>query len=403
MDNQNPNASESTDSSASKPTSRRVYWILALLGLITLIVVGSNILASASRKANPHPTNRALPGPMSSDGINSDEARERAEAERLAAQAAALKAQADKEKADLDALLNGKEDIPPETPPQRAARRGLQSNGRTSAADERKKRLQDAYRSSMVVVDESPERAQVSAPANPTAPAKQPNAAAETAEAEQPTPVSTTKREDKKNKYDWDTFTGKLYRLFEGTVLECVLTNRLQGEFTGPVNVMVTTDAYSNNRQEMLIPQGTRILGEATRVGTLNQQRLAVAFHRLIMPDGFSWDLDKFKGLDQVGSTGLKDKVNNHYLQAFGFSLAVGAIAGLAQVGNSTSGFGYDPGVSIRNGMTQQLGQEATQILDRFLNQLPTITIREGHRVRVWLSNDLEIPAYANHTIPGDL
>ena len=37
-------------------------------------------------------------------------------------------------------------------------------------------------------------------------------------------------------------------------------------------------------------------------------------FHRLLMPDGYSVDLDQFHGLDQAGETGLKDKVNNHYL-----------------------------------------------------------------------------------------
>ena len=32
--------------------------------------------------------------------------------------------------------------------------------------------------------------------------------------------------------------------------------------------------------------------------------------------------------------------------------------------------------------------------MNRFLNRLPTITIREGHRVKVYLTSDLELPAY---------
>ncbi len=59
---------------------------------------------------------------------------------------------------------------------------------------------------------------------------------------------------------------------------------------------------------------------------------MAVAFHRLIMPDGYSVDLDQFHGLDQIGEEGLKDKVNNHYLQIFGTSIALGVIAGAAQI-----------------------------------------------------------------------
>ena len=54
-------------------------------------------------------------------------------------------------------------------------------------------------------------------------------------------------------------------------------------------------------------------------------------FHRLIMPDGYSVSLDKFQGLNQIGETGLRDQVNHHYLQVFGVSLAIGAIAGFSQ------------------------------------------------------------------------
>jgi type IV secretory pathway VirB10-like protein len=128
---------------------------------------------------------------------------------------------------------------------------------------------------------------------------------------------------------------GKLYRIFEGTVLETVLTNRLNGDFSGPVNCMVTTNVYSHDGQRLLIPQGTRVLGEVRRVETFGEQRLAVFFHRFIMPDGYSVSLDKFQGLNQVGETGLQDLVNHHYAQIFGASIAIGALAGLAQANTS--------------------------------------------------------------------
>jgi type IV secretion system protein VirB10 len=138
-------------------------------------------------------------------------------------------------------------------------------------------------------------------------------------------------------------------------------------------------------------------------VSGTNQQRLYVAFHRCIMPDGYSLDLDKFAGLNQIGEAALRDLVNHHYFQIFGASLAVGAVGGLAQVGNSYTGFGYDPSVSIRNGISQEMGQESTRILDRFLNQLPTFIVRERSRVRIYLSGDLEVPAYDAHEIDPTL
>ncbi|MBV9154986.1 MAG: TrbI/VirB10 family protein, partial [Acidobacteriaceae bacterium] len=183
--------------------------------------------------------------------------------------------------------------------------------------------------------------------------------------------------DSRKPNYQWDHYDGKLYRVFEGTVLETVLTNRINGAFAGPINTMLTTDIWSHDHQQLLIPQGTRCLGTVSAVNSAGQQRLFVAFHRCIMPDGYSLDLDKFVGLNQIGEAGLRDIVNHHYFQIFGASLAIGAVGGLAQIGNGYSTFGYDPSVAIRNGISQQMGQESMQILDRFLNQLPTFIVRE--------------------------
>ncbi len=185
----------------------------------------------------------------------------------------------------------------------------------------------------------------------------------------------------------------KTYSIREGTIIEAVLTNRLDGTFVGPVNAMVTADVYAADRRHRLIPQGTRLLGEAKAVTSTGQQRLAVTFHRLLLPDGTSVSLDQFKGLSQVGETGLADQVNNHYAQLFGVSIAIGAIGGLAQI-NTRAGVDATGGDLYREGVGASLGQSSLHILDRFLNILPTITIREGQRVKVYLAADLALPAF---------
>jgi type IV secretion system protein VirB10 len=195
---------------------------------------------------------------------------------------------------------------------------------------------------------------------------------------------------------------GKKYRLFEGKVIETVLTNRLDSNLSGPANCMVTIPVYSHDRQHVLIPQGTRVLGEVRKVESFGEQRLACTFHRLIMPDGFSVSLDKLQGLNQIGETGLRDQLNHHYLQIFGVSLAIGAIAGLAQ-SNTQYGFGTSASDVYRQGVATSLSQSSLRILDRYLNVLPTYTIREGHRVDVYLSQDLLLPAYDQHEMPGDI
>ncbi len=195
---------------------------------------------------------------------------------------------------------------------------------------------------------------------------------------------------------------GKTYILFEGSILETVQVNRLEGQFSGALECLVTTDVYSHDRQHLLIPSGTRVIGETRKVENSGQTRLAVVFHRLIMPDGYSVSLDQFKGLDQIGDTGLRDQVNNHYLRIFGASLAIGALGAVAEAG--TGGVSTATGSDLmRQGFAASTAQSSAQILDRFLNILPTITIREGHRVKVYLSGDLTLPDYNNHQMPSDL
>ena len=198
------------------------------------------------------------------------------------------------------------------------------------------------------------------------------------------------------------TATGKTYVLFEGTVLETALINRLDGQLAGPVECLLTTDVYSHDRQHLLIPAGTKLLGETRKVEAFGQIRLAVLFHRLVMPDGFSASLDRFQGLNQIGDAGLRDQVNHHYLRIFGASLAIGAIGAVAEGG--TSGALTASGADLmRQGFAQSTAQSSAQILDKFLNVLPTITIREGHRVKIYLSGDLALPDYANHAMPSNL
>jgi type IV secretory pathway VirB10-like protein len=196
---------------------------------------------------------------------------------------------------------------------------------------------------------------------------------------------------------------GQPFVLFEGTELETALVNRLDGDFSGPVKVMVTNPVYSHDRQHILVPEGTVVLGETNKVQSFGQRRLAVVFHRLIMPDGYTVDLDQFRGLNQIGETGLKDQVNNHYLQIFGSSIALGIIAGAAESSNANAGRYASGSEAYRSGVAASLSQSSTQVLDRFLNIAPTITIREGHRVKVYFTQDLLLPAYENHTVSPNI
>lgn len=177
-------------------------------------------------------------------------------------------------------------------------------------------------------------------------------------------------------------------RVYEGSFLEAVLVNQLDGEFPGPALAIVNVPFHSADRQRVLIPRGSRLIGTAQAVARRDQAGLAVGFHRLVLPDGRHVPL-RFQGLNQTGESALQDQVDRHYMSTFLAAGAVGILGGLGiYQGNPFAG-GLGGGLALAGSGVAGTGD---QILDRFLNRLPTITIRAGHRLRVWFTSDLLIP-----------
>ena len=177
-------------------------------------------------------------------------------------------------------------------------------------------------------------------------------------------------------------------RIYEGFFLEAVLVTQLSGDFSGPVLANVSVPFYSADRQRVLIPRGARVVGSVEAVAGADQERLAVAFHRLIWPDGRSVSLE-FNGLNQIGESALKDAVDRHYFSMFAAAGAVGILSGLTAIGSNPYAGGR---AGFQAVASQGLGEAAIQILNRFLNRLPTITIRAAHRLRIWFTGDVLIP-----------
>jgi len=179
---------------------------------------------------------------------------------------------------------------------------------------------------------------------------------------------------------------GDLYRLYEGSTIKTTLVNRLDGSFTGPVITKVIEDVRSKDNTALLVPKDSVFMGKATRVDAQHQTRLAVGFNRLLMPNGYSVAIESAPALDRLGETGLKDKVNNHRFRSFGLSGAIGLLGGLALYGTQGNPFAQ--------GVANTTGGAAISTLNQFLNAVPTITIREGHQVVVYLPKDLLLPEF---------
>lgn len=196
---------------------------------------------------------------------------------------------------------------------------------------------------------------------------------------------------------------GPTHRVLEGTVIDAVLANRLDGSTAAPVNCLVTNPVYSHSGQHVLVPAGARVLGETKPVQAFGETRLAVVFHRLLMPDGSTVPLDQFRGLNQIGESGLRDRVNHHYWSTFGAAAAVGLVSGLSQ-SLGTAGYGLGDGnrtVVIAGSAADATAQASAQVMNRFLNRLPTITIREGHRVKVYITSDIELSEWSPRQAPS--
>jgi type IV secretion system protein VirB10 len=409
--NQNPPATVPEQPEASAPINKRQP-LLILLFIILLVFVVSSVV-TATKKAAPLKSQlTARPATANPQQVNSFEtqqeqvAKKDQEVQRQQAATAALLAAiqgADTPGPEASGAL-------PMTPAQRAAIYGSgnpnapqatsQMSERQAEAKQaelaRVKQHQDAINSDTVAVDFSqlenaPTSERPGAASAPIAGEDHHSAKPATATPEKPEPKDAAI-----DKYDFDSYDGKLYRIFEGSVFEGVVTNHIDGGLAGPILIMLTTDYYSHDHQELLLPQGTRLIGSVQAVNSSQARKMVVTFHRAICPDGFSVDLDKFAGLDPLGTTGLATKVDNRYFQTFAVAAAIGGLGGLAQIGNNNI---LDPSAQIRNGVTSQTSEEGEQILNHFLNRLPIITLKEGSRARVYIGRDILIPSYAEHRV----
>ena len=404
----------------SKPPLRKsmpvVIALVVIIGLIGIANLSS--LLSGNKRNAPASAMPIRPAAPNARQVNSFESQQQLQAQR--------DAEARQHQQELNAALQQLQQTegapgpeaagaPPMTAAQRSAIYGDSPNApqRTSnmsqaQAEAKQKQLakekqqQDAIDSDTVAIDF--ERT-TSPPGTVTPEAAQGTVATAAGGAATAKSASVDAKKDGKGNamaaYDFDTYDGRLYRIFEGTVLEGVVTNHIDGGFSGPIMVSLTTDLYSHDHQQLLLPQGTRLLGDVQSVGNAQQRKMFVTFHRAICPDGFSLEFAKYIGLDQIGTTGLATNVNHGYLQAFAAAAAIGGLGGLAQIGNN--GNVLDPSVQIRNGISEQSAVEGEQVLNHFLNRLPIITLKEGSRARVYIGTDLLIPAYAEHRVDPTL
>jgi len=178
-----------------------------------------------------------------------------------------------------------------------------------------------------------------------------------------------------------------------GAVIPAALITGIRSDLPGQITAQVTENIHdSPTGRILLIPQGTRIIGQYDTGVGFGQRRVLLAWNRLIFPDGRSIVLERQPGADAEGYAGLEDGVDYHWGELFKAAvlstiLSVGASAG-------TSGSDSDLDSALREGASDSISQTGRQIVQRQLNIAPTLTIRPGFPVRVMVTRDLVLEPY---------
>ena len=179
------------------------------------------------------------------------------------------------------------------------------------------------------------------------------------------------------------------FLLQAGTVIPAALVTGIRSDLPGLITAQVTENVYdSPTGRYLLIPQGSRLIGEYDDGVGFGQRRVLLVWMRLILPGGRSIVLERQPGVDGRGFAGLEDQIDNHW-----WDIARAAVLStVLNIGTELATDDEDPILgAIRDGAQDTIGDAGQRIVDRQLNVAPTLTIRPGFPVRVVVTRDLII------------
>lgn len=179
------------------------------------------------------------------------------------------------------------------------------------------------------------------------------------------------------------------YVVQAGSIIPAALITGIRSDLPGTITAQVTQNIYDSvTGRHLLIPQGSRLIGEYDSQVSFGQNRVLLAWDRLILPDGRSLQLDRLPGADASGFSGLQDRVNQHW----GGILRAALISTLLSVGTEVGNSEDDDLVgALRRGTSESIGRTGQDLVRRQMNVQPTLTIRPGFQLRVLVTRDIVI------------
>jgi len=188
------------------------------------------------------------------------------------------------------------------------------------------------------------------------------------------------------------------YEVTAGAVVPAVLVTGANSDLPGMLTARVRENVYDSvTGGHLLIPQGTVITGVYDSIVTHGQDRLLVAWQRLIFPNGNQLNIGAMPGVDDEGAAGFDDQLDRHMFRVFGSASLLSVISGALQISQGTSPQAItsqreDLRQTMAAALGQNFGEAASQMIRRNLNVQPSIRIRAGYRFHVFVKKDLIFP-----------
>ena len=192
---------------------------------------------------------------------------------------------------------------------------------------------------------------------------------------------------------------GQPLEIKTGAVIPAVMVTGINSDLPGNIIAQVSQNVWDTAKgRQLLIPQGSKLFGVYDSRVVYGQERVLVAWNRLIFPDGSAFTLGAMPGSDMAGYAGYTDEVDNHYLRIFGSAILMSLISGgmaytldsMSPNANSNS-MNAVPSMQqeMASALAAQLGQTTMQLLQKNLNIKPTLEIRPGYQFNVIVTKDL--------------
>lgn len=183
------------------------------------------------------------------------------------------------------------------------------------------------------------------------------------------------------------------FEIKAGWEIPAVLEQNLNSDLPGELKALVTSNVYDTaTGLYLLIPQGSRLIGNYDSRISYGQDGVQVVWNRIIFPDASSIDLGGMMGLDAHGNAGLRDKVDRHYKRLIGMavlsSMFTAAFA-ISQNGTQSVLAYPTPTQAAEAAVGQELSMTGAQLTRQNMNVQPTIRVPAGYRFTVRVNRDI--------------